>query len=506
MNGTSPFSRSFVALGVWLGLACALAGARAGASDLDDIGYTALAGRPGVTLYRGAGVPVAQVEVPPTGTGNYAPDTSDPQLAGRVFALKSGATAVSPHASLVGQYFYGDKSAAHAIPSVNLYAADSFVAGVLRTGREGRAPGATGAMVLNNSWVAGFTKESTNIDTVRRLDDLVARDGLLVFNALPNDATAPFPRLLATSYNGIAVGTLTGGRGPVVFDSPYARLKPDLVAPGALTSTATALASSCGAELRSEALARGLPAGQLAIKAILMAGAKRDATWRRGSPSGKDNSVSPLDYQQGAGQLRIDRAYDILLAGRQAQGTTISAAKGWDFARTARGSGEALYHLSVGATIPAWSAVLTWNRTITGLNEDGEYDSRPTLPNFSLSLLQYRRGRYRPYAACDSPGDNVETLTLANVEPGDYRLVLRTDVRSYYGLAWYAGADSIGATSAAAIPAGSSAVPFAVGGPVEPAEGLGARAVPEPPLLLMALPLVAWYCSHRPRGRGSRGG
>ena len=64
--------------------------ARAGV--VDDIGYTDLAARPGALLANGAGVPVAQVEVPPTGTNDYSPDTAGADFSGINFTLRSGAS------------------------------------------------------------------------------------------------------------------------------------------------------------------------------------------------------------------------------------------------------------------------------------------------------------------------------------------------------------------------------------------------------------------------------
>src|SRR6185437_1917370 len=104
---------------------------------------------------------------------------------------------------------------------------DAFLTDLLRTGNTKRAPGALGAQVVNNSWIAAYPSDAQNIDALRRLDDLINRDDVLVFNAVSNTATDPFPKLLASSYNGITIGTLTGSHGPITFDG-QARIKPDL--------------------------------------------------------------------------------------------------------------------------------------------------------------------------------------------------------------------------------------------------------------------------------------
>jgi hypothetical protein len=430
-----PNRRKSFVVATLVAAACSLA-PRVWADDL--VGYNALASRPGALLANGAGLPVAQVEAFAPGTTNYAPDTTSPDFAAKTFTLRSGPSGISPHANEVATYFYGATfSADRGAAPVALFSAESFVYDLLRTGRSRRAPGGAGAAVVNNSWIATLTDDATNIDAVRRLDDLINRDDLLVFNAVSNAATDPFPRLLASSFNGVSVGTLTGSHGPLTFDSPRPRIKPDLVIDTPMTSDASALAAGAGALLRSEARARGLPAGELATKAILMAGARRDAAWHRGGLSGRDNARSPLDLQQGAGQLRVDNSFDILTAGQQPAGTSVSPTAGWDYARTPRRKGRATYYLHVDHDLANWSVFLTWNRLIAGLNGKGHYSTQATLADFSLSLYRNRKGGKRLIGTSDSPGDNVESLTLTDLGPGDYQLVLGTDIRSYYAMAWY---------------------------------------------------------------------
>lgn len=454
------------------------------ADVLDLIGYQALVNRPDTLQGQpGYGVPVAQVEVPSANTNNYAPDTAAVQFATKTFTYRSGTpTGTSDHATLVGTLFYGDTGSAPGVTDVALFSAQSFLDGLLRTGRANRAPGRVGAMVVNNSWIAGYASDDANIEAVRRLDDLVNRDDVLVFNALGNSRSDPFPKLLATSYNGVSVGTPTASAGPVTFDSPAPRTKPDLIVNTTTTSEATALASGAGTLLRGVALQRSLPAGELAIKSILMASADRDANWLRGRPTGRDNNVSPLDFQQGAGQLRVDQAYDVLVAGPQPAGNASPAEAGWDYARTPRARHHTVtYTLHVADTLPAWDAVLTWNRLV-----DGDYTAEPFTPNFDLALFRNKKGGRRLLAYSNSPGDNVESLQLADLPAGDYQLVLSSDARTYYALAWYAdpnGAPNI--TTSGLTPA---LAPTTLGVSSAPFTG---AAVPEPTTLLwLAAPLT----------------
>jgi hypothetical protein len=433
-------------------LALALSARASGYLDL--IGYNNLNSGPSILMASGAGIPVAQVEVFPTGTSNYIPDTSLDIFAGKTFTLRSGPSGVSPHATQIGGYFYSNPDgAAPNVSRVSLFSAESFVSGLLRAGRANRGPGAAGAAVINNSWVASFGNDATDTDVVRRLDDLINRDGVLVFNAVENADDGSFPRLLASSYNGVAISTLQGSRGPVNFDSKGPRIKPDLIVPVEFTSDATAIASGAGTLLWSEAKARQIPFNQLAAKAVLMAGAKRDGTWQRGAPGGTDDAVSPLDYAQGAGQLRIDRSFDILTSGRAyPQGTTgvaaeHDAAAGWDTNRTDKRTKSAVYNLSLDHDESEWSAMLTWNRIIAGLIHR-HYNSTPTLADLTLSLFKKLPGR-KPtlLARSDSDFDNVESLTLHDLAAGDYRLVVASNVRTRYGVAWLGGQDTAGVDS-----------------------------------------------------------
>src|SRR5687768_10223044 len=64
---------------------------------LDTIGYGQLtSGAPSALVAFGSGIPVAQVEVFPTGTENYIPDTSLDDFSGKRFTLRSGTSGVSP--------------------------------------------------------------------------------------------------------------------------------------------------------------------------------------------------------------------------------------------------------------------------------------------------------------------------------------------------------------------------------------------------------------------------
>jgi hypothetical protein len=472
----------------------------ADAGYLDVIGYDKLNSGPSILMASGAGIPVAQVEVPPLGTTNYLPDTSLTDFSGKAFTLRSGPSGVSPHATQIAMHFYGQSiGPSPNVSKVSLFSAESFISGLLRTGRSSRAPGAAGAAVINNSWIASFANDATDTEVVRRLDDLINRDGVLVFNAVENADDGSFPRLMASSYNGISVGTLQGSRGPATFDSKGPRIKPDLVIPIEFTSDATAMASGAGTLLLSEARARQTPFNQLAAKAVLMAGAQRDDTWHRGGPALDDDPVSPLDLAQGAGKLRIDRSFHILTAGRALPQATAGATAeytgeaGWDTARTDKRTKSAIYNLTLAQVQEEWSALLTWNRVIAGLNSKKRYDQTATLADLTLSLFKKLPGK-KPtlLSRSQSAFDNVESLTLHDLPAGDYRLVVSSNIRTRYGLAWLAGADTAGADTPDFTP---TAAPL-----TSPAPETGTYGqVPEPSTAALLALLACGFATRRRR-------
>jgi hypothetical protein len=487
----SPPRRRLATLLAAAALALAATAAPARADVLDLIGYTNLVTRTDTLNGEpGYGVPVAQVEVPPTGTNDYAPDVHAPPFATKTFTFRSDDAGASGHATMVANAFYSDSTGvAPGVTDVSLFSASSFLDGLLRTGRTARAPGRVGAQVVNNSWIAGYATEAVNLDAVRRLDDLIHRDDVLVFNAVGNNPLDPFPKLLATSYNGVSVGTKAGSFGPVTFDADAPRIKPDLIVDTDTTSVATALCSGAGALLRGVAQQRELPAGEMAIKAIMMATADRDASWHRGRSSGKDNVTAPLDFQQGAGQLRVDHAYDVLTSGKRSAEAPILVEAGWDYARTPRKRQTVRYAMHVDEPLAHWSAALTWNRLIAGAQDDGSYSTDTALADLDLALYLNKRGGKRLVAYSNSPSDNVETLQLTDLPAGDYQLVLTTDARSYYALAWFAGDGS--PAHAAGL---TRSTPFAAGS-ITPGEF---AAVPEPASLTLLLPLAV-AALRRPR-------
>jgi len=59
----------------------------------------------------------------------------------------------------------------------------------------------------------------------------------------------------------------------------------------------------------------------------LMAGRARPDDWTRGDAGTQDDQKSPLDLRYGAGSLRVDNSFDILVFG---QHSAVGASTGWD--------------------------------------------------------------------------------------------------------------------------------------------------------------------------------
>src|SRR5262245_37857373 len=77
----------------------------------DQIGYTALQSRLGTATPTGAGIRVSQIEASEVLNGNaYLPNSAT--FPGKTITDKTGGGAVSSHATIVGQHFYGDQSIA----------------------------------------------------------------------------------------------------------------------------------------------------------------------------------------------------------------------------------------------------------------------------------------------------------------------------------------------------------------------------------------------------------
>lgn len=424
---------------VVLCLGCTLSGI-AVADWKDDIGYTRLVNMVGSALPNGNGVPISIVEAGSGTPTKYFPDTtvedfladSDPLASAVIFIDGSGmqSNGISGHATnSVSKPFFGNLgSVSPGANQVTVYEANSYLNNILHaTG--GVAPETQDFRVQNFSWIGSFDSISNDVSTLRRFDFVIERDNITAMVGLNNGITV-MPRLLAQSYNSLAVGRSDGQHSTGLTDiSSYGagRSKPDIVAPRSTTSASTATLSSVATFLHS-AVAGTNAAKSETMKAILMAGATKDKF-----PSWSHTTTQPLDDTFGAGEVNVYNSYLITQGGRFAGDSVVPtpvASHGWDYQTITGGSGNELKYLfsvPLGSTATELSILLDWNVDVSaGFNSQ-------TLADFSLEL---KDSMGQSVQTSNSAVDNVEHLYLTNLAPGDYTLFVSSNMTHDFGLAW----------------------------------------------------------------------
>lgn len=454
-------------------LACALllswhiAPAIARADAINDIqaaiGFNALQSRLGAAMPTGAGVAVAQIE---TGQPSFLPNTTHAELTGKNYLAQTGGGTVSSHATTVARLFYGSRSLAPGVPTVNLYEADDWLHGGLLRSETPDAPLTAQGRVLNNSWVISRDSDPGNdaaedaaaIDSARRLDLLVQRDGAIAVVGVNNGVNSTIPLLLANSYNSIAVGLSSGGSsaGGTTLDT-IGRAKPDIVAPGpfpgsgSLTvSRATATVSAAAALLLQTAGNNAAAARPETIKAVLLSGATKEEFDLTGATIAtlddwSRTTTRPLDLRYGAGELNIDHSQRILAAGPQAPGSgQLDVATGWNLAQ-AGSPQQYFFRVPQGATTNSLSVTAAWNRRIDFQpGQGGNATLTPSLANVDLRL--YAAGvsadkqsfvvQGGPLDSSLSTIDNVEHIYQRNLTPGLYAIEVSSNQAVDAAVAW----------------------------------------------------------------------
>ena len=326
----------------------------------------------------------------------------------------------------------------------------------------------------------------------RGIENLAESQGLLVIAAAGNGKAVYDPLLYpAAGANVIAVGVLDStteqsaaqnfgdfcpprsehsSPGPTV-DS---RCKPDIVAPGRclvpdansatgyqirgdwssfaapITAGAAALLLQKAHESPDLAAAADKAGGNCAIKAILLTSARKLPYWHRGKPGPEDDSLSPLDCQQGAGALNAMGAYRILTAGRFQPGQANPI--GWDNNNVSADSEQPnVYSFRIEKPQGAFiTATVCWNRKYQNkypFEHLSEFDTNLRLELWAVDLRNPQANTLLQYS--DSVNDNVEHI-YHPAEPNftDYQLIIRfsdappaAQPSQRYGLAWTAGPD-----------------------------------------------------------------
>lgn len=395
------------------------AASNAWADYKDDIGYTAL-----TNLY--SGVPtgtlatVIQVEVP-EGT-NYAAYPGDSEFVGKSFTLGSGPSGNSGHATDVGRRFYGTSSSiSPGITNIWNFEANHWIGAVLRVDDSNGLLNATGFRVINHSWIGSISDTNLAAQTLRRTDVLVDRDDVTTVVGV-NNGGGSIPQLLGNAYNVLAVGLSSGSSssGPSTFDTA-GRAKPDIVAPLPFTSYSTPIVAGAAVVLTDSAImqAKSNALKPVVVKSLLMTGAEKLVGWNKGAASPSDDHSVPLDYSQGAGELQIDRSYQILQEPEAVVGATDDEV-GWDLGNVAGGSTN-FYFLTLDNGLDfSFTATLNWNRHVTAFDTNQDVVA---FNNLDFLLYDYSGSTFGSLLDFStSVVDNVEHLYLTNLLAGSYAL------------------------------------------------------------------------------------
>ena len=409
-----------------------LAAGRSQPTVSQQIGIDAAVARYGDDTPTGRGVVIGHVES--LAGGGYQPNADARRFEGVHFRMLSGESKVSGHANGTATVIYGRGGLAPGVTDVDCYASHHWLgAGCLRAGMP-FAPDPGRARVQTHSWVGRRPGDNAR-HTLRRLDALVDEHDVIVVVGVDNNPSRPVPELLASAHNVISVGRIDrNSSGGVTRVEGAGRSKPELVGPARLTSTTTPIVAAVAARLVDAADQQDDTAATQSevIKAVMLAGAMRDADWQ--PAEGRT-----LDDRTGAGLVRFDRALDMLLAGQPARDE--QAAVGWAFKRMGKGRS---HHVSFTLDEPSeLSAAATWHRRIDGrlvenfLPGQTVYLDTPRRADFDLRLLRVTDDGETVVAESASRVENVELVFERELPPGAYRLevVRRDDSREPWDVA-----------------------------------------------------------------------
>lgn len=411
------------------------------AGHIDDIGLTALRAELGGSVPTGAGVTISQIEAP-LGTGEYAAANTDPELTGKTFTLKSGATAESFHATFVARSYCGSTNGcAVGLTQIDAWEVNNWLSsGFLHALNSSMPPNIETRRIQNHSWVGSTGTQATDEDIIRRLDYAIQRDGFVACVGLNNMNTNPVPALLGHSYNAISIGVPSGNHSSGGTTIEVAgRIKPEIVVPSDYyaTSYSCGVASGAAAMLlqtadTSPALVNARTNSEV-IKAILMAGATKwqFPTWTR-------TPTQPLDLTYGAGQLNIQNSYHLLKAGEFPASSSVTVSnRGWDFGTTTASAARYFFDVPAGYALTNFSAVLAWNRTVTDVGPGATFTMQISVANLNLRL--YFATNFTLGPQLDSSISTIQNVehVFTNLPAGRYALEVTSDtIGTDYGLAW----------------------------------------------------------------------
>ncbi len=414
-----------------------------------DGGIAALRARLGSAAPSGVGIQVVQVEAPEA-TDAYAPDTSNPEFVGKTITKVNTPAVNSWHATNVGKWLYGGTSAmAIGISSAWAYNVNTWINANLKVGAGTTAPTAqpgSTVRVMNHSWIGSFGagNETFDREAIRRLDFIMTRDGVLGICGENNGAGSARQPMMGDTFNGLSVGRMdlqhSAGGTFASGDNP-GRMKPDIIAPGQFTSFATPVVGSAAAvlfETASGSAYASLTASQRAqvVKCCLIAGAERDADWSNQAPQegvNRGTTNKPIDPLRGSGLLNVDRSHRILTATRlngvTSAASAVSATEllGWGTV-TFTPSQKGYWRFTLDQTAAHFDFTINWTRGVA--SNFASY----TYANMNLRIYKVIDGVTLVPLEGDagigvfdggnvsstSAVDNIETLHLIGLQPGEY--------------------------------------------------------------------------------------
>ena len=431
----------------------------AGIAVADDVGFTALKARLGSATPTGASVSIGQAEAQESAS-NFGPNRANAEFAGKTFTDMSGPSGSSGHATFVAQNLYGTTtSIAPGISRIWLYEAGSFAQGAyLNFGNPSLLPatppgGTSPVRIFNHSWIGSFGSAASDNEVLRRADYAMQRDDTLFIVGENNGAGSVMQPLMSASYNGIAVGLMSGNHSAgdlSAVNDGAGRMKPELVAPGDYTSFSTPVVSAAAALIYDTANSAAYSSNAsrrkgVTVKSVLMCGATHTATWQNQAPtSGASRGITakPLDPVYGAGTVNVDRAHRILTATEAfGAGSTAAAIAGtpaalacWDYETFSSGY-QRHYRIEVPTTCDV-SVLVAWNRnpsSFTSVTAPGVMDLRLELKKVVGGVATAITGTAGAgiYAGGNvlsaSTVDNVEHLYVRGLTPGSYVISVTRD-------------------------------------------------------------------------------
>jgi len=410
-------------------------------ADIDTMGGTLL--HQVAPTVNGNGIPVAQPEGPNNGVaGEFE---VNPSTVGQPVSLFTWTSTLgttnnfpnaigteSTHADAVGANFYGfSTGVAPGVAHVDNYEANYFYNNLVTSGTS------ISGRVVNQSFIFAnadgshlSASQEQAINTA--YDDYVDQHGTVFCSGAGNGGTV-YPA--ATCYNGIGIGAIPLGTtsfGP----TSDGRCKPDIVAPGGLTSFSTPWVSGSAAALMQAALRGDGGANTNAandnrtVKALILNGAIKPAGWTNGV-------TTPLDARYGAGVLNVFNSWHQLKGGQHSyiESTSVlsgnphppgantnneTSLSGWDF--NSLTNPDPLhdqinhYYFNLSGNAPfTLTATLTWLRQhSTVLN--------PNMTLNDLNLFLYNTANGNLVLCSTSQVDNVEHIYVPSLPAGRYDL------------------------------------------------------------------------------------